>query len=431
MSTKVQTHLDFDKKAQIINIKLHSVSSDPSPWAGGLIYNSTEDVVKWSDGQNWYAINDMSGVLTEINQGAGITVSGTGNSRTITFRPDNETLENNGDDKAAVKEKGIDTKELADEAVTYVKIKKNTIQFNRIKQIPSMTVMGYTSGTGDGDVEGVSVIENITDALALHENIASAKAIKDYVDGLVGGLGNLVDGWDADANDEFPVAPNGTLKGDYWYITAHGDIHGISFIEGDVIIAKQDDALTDNPSHWIPLKTKRGLADQENLGIVRFATDLEASEMSERDAALTPANLDVLRAENEDAAGSAHDKFVTPQGLHNRTATEDRRGIAEIATQDEVNDGEDDQRIVTPAKLHVYLNEQMQGYGRFVSEPIGGNTQIDVQHGLDDEFVQVEVIEKTSKKSIICDISRIADNTVRLGFASAPESESLIAIIHK
>ena len=58
------------------------------------------------------------------------------------------------------------------------------------------------------------------------------------------------------------------------------------------------------------------------------------------------------QAETDD--GTDDEKIVTPKKLAARTATESRKGVAEIATQAETNAGTDDEKIVTPKKLATF-----------------------------------------------------------------------------
>lgn len=68
-------------------------------------------------------------------------------------------------------------------------------------------------------------------------------------------------------------------------------------------------------------------------------------------ASETIAGIAELATQTEVNAGTDTERIVTPATLAGRTATETRAGIAEIATQTETNTGTDDARIVTSAKL--------------------------------------------------------------------------------
>lgn len=82
--------------------------------------------------------------------------------------------------------------------------------------------------------------------------------------------------------------------------------------------------------------------DQTDVTIPGGTTDA-ASE--------TVAGIAEIATQAEVNAGTDNTRIVSPQGLAGRTATETRSGILEVATQTETNTGTDDATIVTPAKL--------------------------------------------------------------------------------
>ena len=61
-----------------------------------------------------------------------------------------------------------------------------------------------------------------------------------------------------------------------------------------------------------------------------------------------------IATQAETNTGTDDEKIVTPKKLAARTATESRKGVAEIATQAETNAGTDDEKIVTPKKLATF-----------------------------------------------------------------------------
>lgn len=127
-------------------------------------------------------------------------------------------------------------------------------------------------------------------------------------------------------------------------------------------------------------------------GLVAFATEAEILLNSEDnptdEKAVTPLTLAkktatetrrgiaFIATQNETNAGVNDLEIVTPKKLHERTALEDRRGIAEIATQDETNAGTDDQRIVTPKKLAGRVSKEDQT-GVIALVKVGGTKQAD------------------------------------------------------
>ncbi len=437
---KIKSHLDFGKETQVINITLHKVDSLPSPgWAGGFVYLIPTGKVYYHNGSEWIAVDDTAGMISEVTAGGGITVSGTGDSRKVTFAPDNSSLDlEEGDEgKAKIKDKGIKTKhiddgqidadQLATGAVTTIKIANKNITFAKIQDVPSMTVIGRVDA-GEGVTDGIEILSSLDAVISAHNNLATAKAIKDYVDGVVGGIGSLQGDWSTTPGN----FPSGSKKGDYWFISDDGLIDGISFVAADVIVSKKDNASPDDSSDWICLKTKRGQASTDNLGIVRLATTAQARAMSDTERVLTPSNLGDVKASNEDAQGSNHDRFVTPQGLHNRTATTTRRGIAEIATQAEVDLGTDSERIVTPQTLRQALMDGFSTLGKYTQNLGNGSaTSITVDHNLGTKDVNIDIFDNATGEAVIVSHSRTTIDKVVVNFASAPASNAYRIVIQK
>jgi len=74
---------------------------------------------------------------------------------------------------------------------------------------------------------------------------------------------------------------------------------------------------------------------------------------------------------------------VTDLGFSNPQATETLAGVAELATQTETNAGTDDQRMVTPLKLKVYVNQLQATESAVGVAEIA--TQIETNTGTDDQ----------------------------------------------
>jgi len=106
-------------------------------------------------------------------------------------------------------------------------------------------------------------------------------------------------------------------------------------------------------------------------GVVRLATDVEATAGTLETVAVNPKQLKAIApsAATTSAAGVVQlaDSIAVGAGTTGRVvdaaqlkaatpdATESVKGIAEIATTAEVTAGTDDTRIVTPAKLKAYV----------------------------------------------------------------------------
>ena len=358
------TNLDLTKN-QILNVALQNLSSPPSsPVAGQVYYNTVDKAIYFWDSTQWV---NISGDITAVVAGSGLTGGGTGGSVTLDVNVDNATIEVDND-IVRVKDLGITTGKLNDGAVTTIKIGANQVTLAKLAQIANNTVIGNTSG-GTATPSEVVIVTDL--ASASSTTLATSAAIKTYIDTNVGNLGNLEGAWDA-SSGSFPVGSSpvaGTKAGDYWYVSVAGTTGGVAFNVGDVIVAKVNNASTSSAADWIQLEVNR---DQ---------------------------------------------------------ATETVLGLAEIATQTEVNTGTDDQRIVTPLKLKTFIDNRTGGYAANIGN--GAATSYAVSHGLGTIDVNVMLKDNSTLAQVFADVVITDANTVTVSFAVAPASNAYRVIIKK
>lgn len=356
-------NLDLTKN-QILNVALQNLSSAPSsPVAGQVYYNTSDGNVYYWDGTAWKSV---SGDITAVVAGSGLTGGGTSGAVTLDLNPDNTTIEVNAD-IVRIKDLGVSTGKLADNAVTTIKITDSNITFAKIQNIATMTVMGRVAA-GTGVASEISIIDSNTMTGASSTNLATAGSIKAYVDSTVAGVGNLEGGWDA-SSGTFPTGTGGTKKGDYWYVTVAGTTGGVVFNIGDVIIAKIDNASTSNAADWIQLEVNRDQATETILGVVR------------------------------------------------------------LATQAEVNTGTNDTAVVTPLKLKTFIDARVGGYAANIGN--GAATSYAVTHSLNTVDVIVMIKDNSTLEEVFADIVITDANTVTVSFATAPASNAYRVIIKK
>jgi hypothetical protein len=400
MAKKFLTNLDLTKN-QILNVALHNLASAPgTPVQGQVYFNTTDKKIYYYDSTAWV---DITGDIRDVIGGSGLTAANVDGAVTLDVNVDNATIEIFGD-ALRVKDLGISTAKIADSAVTTIKINANAVTLGKIQQIAALKVLGNLGG-GAADVAEVTVITDMANASST--TLATSSAIKSYIDGQVGELGNLEGGWDA-SSGSFPVGStpvSGTKKGDYWYVTTAGTTAGIVFNVGDVIIANKNAASTSSAADWIALEVNRGQASTTVLGLVTLATDAEVQ------------------------TGTDSSKVVTPSSLSARTATETRTGIAEIATQAEVTAGTDDNRFITPLKLVTHLQGYVGGYAANVGD--GTAISFALSHGLNSSDVVVSVYDNATKEEVFTDVAITSSSVVTVSFAIAPTSNAYRVVIKK
>ena len=402
MAKKFLTSLDLTKN-QILNVAIQNLSSAPSsPVAGQVYFNTTDAHLYFYNGTAWV---DASGDISAVVAGAGLGGGGTTGSVTLDINVDNATIEI-ATDAIQVKDLGITTAKLNNGAVTTIKLGDNQVTFTKIQTISSGKVLGNVSGS-TGNVAEVSIITATDLTGSADTNIPSTAAIKAYVDGKIGGLGNLEGGWDASIG-VFPTGSSpvsGTKKGDYWYVSFGGTVGGVTFNVGDVIIARVDNASVTVASDWIQLEVNRDQATTSTLGLVTLATGTEVN------------------------TGTDANKAVTPSTLSGRTATETRSGLAAIATQTQVNTGTDDTTIVTPLKLKTLLDNRTGGYAANVGDGVA--TSFALTHGLGTRDVVVAIYDNSTYEEVITDVVLTSTSVVTVTFAVAPASNAYRVVIKK
>jgi hypothetical protein len=358
------TNLDLTKN-QILNVALQNLSSPPgSPVAGQVYYNTVDKAIYFWDSTQWV---NISGDITAVVAGSGLTGGGTGGSVTLDVNVDNATIEVDND-IVRVKDLGITTAKLNDGAVTTIKIGANQVTLAKLAQVANNTVIGNTSG-GTATPSEVIIVTDL--ASASSTTLATSAAIKTYIDTNVGNLGNLEGAWNA-SSGSFPVGSSpvaGTKAGDYWYVSVAGTTGGVAFNVGDVIVAKVNNASTSTASDWIQLEVNR---DQ---------------------------------------------------------ATETVLGLAEIATQAETDAGTDDQRIVTPLKLKTLLDNRTGGYAANLGD--GTSHIYVITHNLGTIDVNVMLKDNSTLAQVFADITITDINNVTVSFAVPPASNAYRVIIKK
>jgi hypothetical protein len=369
MAKKMLVNLDLSKN-QILNVALQNLSSPPSsPVQGQIYYNTGDKAIYYWDGIVWV---NVSGDISEVIAGSGLTGGGASGSVTLDVNVDNATIEVDND-IVRVKDLGITSAKLNNGAVTTIKIGDNQVTLGKLAQIANNTVIGNTSG-GTANPSEVTIVTDL--ASASSTTLATSSSIKTYIDNIIGGLGNLEGGWDVAVWFSFPQAtfPATIKKGDYWYATTAGVINTNTFTQvkiniGDVFIAKIDNAQSITEADWIVLETNR---DQ---------------------------------------------------------ATETVLGVAAIATQIETDAGTNDQKFVTPFKLKTLLDNRTGGYATNIGD--GSLSSYVVTHNLGTIDVIVMLKDNLTNEEVFADVVITDLNNVTVSFASAPAFWAYRVIIKK
>lgn len=108
-------------------------------------------------------------------------------------------------------------------------------------------------------------------------------------------------------------------------------------------------------------------------------------------------------------------------------ASESTKGIAELATQTEVDTGTDDTRIITPLKLK---NSKWFAKSALFTIGDGSATSFNCDHNFNTRGVTVEVFRNSGNYDTVgVDVTRPSVNRVTVGFAAAPSNNSFIVVV--
>ena len=253
----------------------------------------------------------------------------------------------------------------------------------------------------DFDFQSVSKVVNLPTPSS-----AGDATSKSYVDSLVEGLA-----W----KDGCRVATQSNLN----LASPGATIDGITMASSDRVLVRSQSTASQNGIYvW-------------NGSAVAMTRALDASTFPELEQAVTTVEEGTSAATSyrQDQINGTIDSssisWVT-FGTSAPAASETTAGIAEIATQAEVNTGTDDQRFVTPQKLASW-----SGRIRKFSVSIGDgtNTSYTVTHNLNSLDVAVTVFQNSNGEEVIADVTHATVNTLTVVFASAPASNAYRVVV--
>ena len=213
MAIPILNHLDLRSSGELRNALLHkTTSSSASNVEAKIIYDTGVNKIKFYDGSNWQTLgtSDATGDIEGVVAGAGMTggaTSGTAtlnviggdgitvNADEVEVTVDDSTIELSGTDGSGalrIKQEGVDTDQIATDAVTNAKIANPSITING-----SAISLGGSVNTPDTNTQ------------------LSQEQVEDFVGGMLDGTetGITVSYDDTNGNIDFVVADT-TVAGD-------------------------------------------------------------------------------------------------------------------------------------------------------------------------------------------------------------------------
>ena len=231
-------------------------------------------------------------------------------------------------------------------------------------------------------------------------------ASKSYVDSLVEGLA-----W----KDSCRVATQSNLN----LASPGATIDGITMASQDRVLVRNQTTTSDNGIYvW-------------NGSSTAMTRSLDCSTFAEMEQAVTTieegtsAGATYRQDQVNGTLGSSAINWTT-FGTSAPAASETTSGIAEIATQTEVNTGTDDLRIVTPLKLATWSG-RIKKYATSIGD--GSATSYTVTHNLASLDVAVTVFNNSTGDEVITDVTHATTNTLTIVFATAPASNAYRVVV--
>ena len=251
------------------------------------------------------------------------------------------------------------------------------------------------------DFQSVSKVVNLPTPSA-----SGDAASKSYVDSLVEGLA-----W----KDSCRVATQSNVN----LASPGATIDGITMASQDRILVRAQSTASENGIYvW-------------NGSAVAATRALDASIFAELEQAVTTVEEGTSAATTyrqdqvNGTIGSSSISWVT-FGTAAPAASETTAGVAELATQAEVNTGTDDLRIVTPLKLATWSG-RIKKYATSIGD--GSATSYTVTHNLGSLDVHVTIYNASTYDEVTTDVTHSTTNTLTIVFATAPASNAYRVVV--
>lgn len=254
----------------------------------------------------------------------------------------------------------------------------------------------------DIDLQSVSKVINLPSPTAAGDAVNKA-----YVDSAIEGLA-----W----KDSCRVATQSNIN-----LSSHGaTIDGVTMVSQDRVLVRNQSTQSQNGIYvW-------------NGSAVAMTRALDASTFAELEQAITTVEEGTdagatFRQTQVNGTIDSSNVIWTAFGTSAPAASETTAGVAEIATQAEVDAGTDDARIVTPAKLANWSG-RLRKYATNIGD--GSATSYTITHNLNTRDVLIRVFPNSGDyDDVEVDVRRPSTTTATLVFATAPAANAYRVVV--
>lgn len=254
----------------------------------------------------------------------------------------------------------------------------------------------------DIDMQSVSKVVNLPTPTGAGDAVP-----KSYVDSAVEGLA-----W----KDSARVSTQGNIN----LASPGATIDGISMVAQDRVLVRSQSS---QPANGIYIWNGDSTAMTRALDASTFA-ELEQAVVTVEEGTDAGATF---RQTQVNGTIDVSNVIWSSFGTTSPSASESTAGIAEIATQAEVDTGTDDARIVTPLKLANWSG-RLRKYSASIGD--GSATSYTVTHNFNTRDVVVRVYQASGDyEDVEVDVRRGTVNAVTLVFATAPTSNAYRVVV--